>query len=188
VKQNNFVELTRKKSPPNYVVMDIMLALGALIYPNEIPWKYVQVRRSVLRNRNISNGNGAKIVGATWSDTRKLINKTKNGRVQPLIKQIEHFDPTKMSRRCCKMFRGVIVSGVLKPSNAIKGGHLCEHLAKWMLDVSRHTLTLDKMKILGRSHRIDYQKGVDLIKEAKWHASIRRKLNDGKFRFIFGWT
>ena len=77
---------------------------------------------------------------------------------------------------------------MLKPSIAQRGGTLASHVANWMVNVTRRALALDKMKLLGKTHRIDYLRGIDIIHEAKWHASVRRKLNDGDFRFIFGWS
>tara|TARA_B110000211_G_C13992429_1_gene514623 strand:+ start:32 stop:1231 length:1200 start_codon:yes stop_codon:yes gene_type:complete len=195
VKNAQFIEL-RRVHKPSPVLVDIVMALGALISPNELPWKHVTADRSLLRRKNSNNTfflqssrQQRSLVGAKWSHCQQFVNHVeKDGHVVQLLTRMECFNPTTMTRRQLSVFRGILRTNVLKPSIAQRGGTLASHVAKWMVNVTRRALALDKMKLLGKTHRIDYQRGQNIIQEAKWHALVRSKLNDGDFRFIFGWS
>jgi len=198
IKPIQFLELRRVHKPPA-VLVDVIMALGALLCPDEIPWKYCMVDRSVLRKKSFG-GKVAKgviashsttriMVGAQWTHCQQLVlHVERDGHLLPVMERMHRFNPETMGRRQLQIFRGIIKSGILRDSVAARGGSLASAVSQWIIGVTHRALFLDKMKMLGKKHRVDYQHGLDIIKEAKWHADVREKLNDGAFRMFFGWA
>ena len=192
VRSGQFVGL-RRVHKPSPVLVDIIMSLGALLCPCDLPWKFVQVDRSLLRKKNYGGSKeitkGRVMLGAEWSHCQQLVMHVEDdGHMLSLLKRMERFNPDSMTRRQLHVLRGVVRSGILNSVTAKRGGSLASAVAKWIIAVTHRALALDKMKMLGVSLRKDCKHAFAIIEEAQWHAQVRQKLNDGKFRMFFGWT
>ena len=193
-KPAQYVEL-RRVHKPSVILVDIIMTLGVLLCPKDNRWNTVHVDRNCIRKKSFGGKRDKRwdtkkrvMVGANWSHCQQLVlHVEQDGHMLPLLKRIQLFDPDKMSRKTIGVLRGVIKSGILKSKIAARGGTLAASVAKWIVGVTHHALALDRMKMLGGSHRIDFVRGGDIIEEAKWHEIMRRKMNDGVMRMFFGW-
>ncbi len=198
--RGKFVEL-RRVHKPTATLVDIMMALGALLLPRDLPWKYVKVNPAMSRRltfggpkkpgEDIDSDRRRTILhGARWSDCQKIVLMVGiDGHILHIMDRMARFDPDKdMSRKQLAKFRAILRSGVLRDAAAKRGGTLAASVAEWIRKTTLRALAHDKMMLLGKAHRAHYQEALAVIKEAQWHSLVRRKMNDGLFRAFFGWS
>lgn len=195
IKPGSFMELRNLHKPSN-ILVDVMIALGVVLRYEEAPWKYVRVDPHVKRkkhfggplNPNDDTGKSRlKLLGANWTDCQRSVQHVeKDGHLLSMLQRMMRFKPDTMSSRQLQTIRTIIKTGMF--TSASRGGPLAAAVASWIMDVTHRALAVDRMKRLGRRTRSYLASAEKLMGEARWHARIRRKLNDGYFSCFFGWS